>query len=78
MRVPSGAWWALLVLAAAASMLMLIDAGRDLATSATFSGLLRLVIEAIAAAVLLGFCLGRARSRRPRSGGAGRDGAGGR
>ena len=45
--------------------MLLYDAGRDLLAAPAFDGVLRLVIEAIAVAVAVGYCLRRARSGRP-------------
>lgn len=64
----SAAWWALAVLLAAGSVWVLADAVADLLGRPAFDAVLRLVIEAIAAAVVVGICVRRARQGHgPRS-----------
>src|SRR3712207_6730543 len=52
-------WWLAAALLAAGGAVLLYDAGRDLLAAPAFDGVLRLVIEAIAVAVAVGFCLRR-------------------
>ena len=66
------AWWVLAAAALAGGLFLVGDATRDLLRRPAFDGVLRLVIEAIASAVMVGWAVTRARSGS--SGGGGPDG----
>ena len=55
------AWGLAAVMVAGVGGWGIFDAVRDLAAAPDFAGVLRLVVEAVGVAVVLGFCLGRAR-----------------
>lgn len=62
--------WALAAVAAAGvSLWMLVGAVDDLAAEPTFAAVLRLVVELIAAVVVVGFCARRALDVPPRPSG---------
>ena len=55
------AWWAGAAAATALTALALYGAVAALAQAPDFDGVLRLVVEAVAGAVIIGYCIGRAR-----------------
>ena len=67
----TSAWWLLAAILLAGGAWLVGDAARDLLHRPAFDGVLRLVIEAIATAVLVGWAVTRARSGP--SGGDGAD-----
>ena len=56
-------WWSAAAVVAGVGAWGLADAVRDLIAAPDFAGVLRLVVEAVGIAVVLGFCVGRARRR---------------
>ena len=63
----TGLGWGAAALVAVVGAWGLADAVRDLIAAPDFADVLRLVVEAVGIAVVLGFCVGRAR-RQARSG----------
>lgn len=68
-------WWAAALLVAVLTAWGLADAVGDFASRPGFDGVLRLVVEAVAGAVVVGFCVGKARSGAPAPDDGGSDGA---
>ena len=69
-------WWGATLLVALLTAWVVADAVADLSRRPGFDGVLRLVVEAVAGAVVAGYCLGKARGGRapaPHDGGG--DGA---
>ena len=54
-------WWVLAATAAGVTTWGLADAVRDLIARPGFDGVLRLVVETVAGAVVVGYCVSRAR-----------------